>query len=196
MSTHSAGRHQLSGFTAEPIQVELSKLKVSSLIPTSIRDAAIQPTTCQIRMAANCPDLITFMGICCPPIVVKHSMRANRYDVIGNLHTFSMQLAKLPSTTMVTAMYTKANTDLIAKLIQLEILTNRVVPKSLPTTEILRLLDVLFPNEGSCNKQLIKRASFRKLFPQIRTRQQLALALHMANSQLSLSDAVRGENDE
>ncbi|WP_208931255.1 hypothetical protein [Rheinheimera sp. F8] len=185
MSTHSQGSHQLFGSTVKPIQVELSKLKLTSRIPASIRDAVVQPTTCQIRMSDNCPELIGFEAIRCPPIVTKLTSRSHHYDVIGNIHTFNLLRSKLHSETSITVMYTKANANTVKELIRLEVLTNRIIPNSLPTTEIFRLLHALFPNEDGQNKHLLKRPSFRNLFPQICTQHQLALALSVANIQVS-----------
>lgn len=185
MNAQSAKEIWSSKLSIEPIQVELGKLKLSPLIPASIRDAVVQPTACQMRMTASCAELLRIEAICAPPLVAKQNSRASRFDVIGNFHTFNLLRAKHPPEARITVMSIKANAETIAELISLEVLRNRIIPASLPVSELFRLLQALFPNEAGESKHLIKRASFKKLFPGISTRQQLALVLNIANSQLS-----------
>ncbi len=193
MNAHLKANNRLLDLSFKPIQLGLSKIRLSAFIPTSIRDAIVQPSVSQLRMVEQCPELLAFQMTCYPPIVVKQTARAGSFDIVGNFHSFSLIRAKLRPETQITAMYSLASADEIAELIRLEVLTNKIIPESLPATELSRMLQELFPNKEGENKQLLNRENFQRLFPKISSRKQLSFALNRANSQVTSSAKIREE---
>jgi len=193
MNAREKSKNRLLGLLFQPIQVELSKIRLSAVIPASIRDAIVQPSVSQLRMVELCPELLAYQMTCYPPILVKQNARAGTFDIAGNFTSYSLMRAKLPPETRITAMYSVASADAIAELIRLDVLANKIIPHSLPTTELLRLLEELFPNSEGENKQLLNRDSFQRLFPKISSRQKLSHALNRANSQVTPSTKTRGD---
>lgn len=191
MNARDKSKNRLLGLSFQPIQVELAKIRLSDVIPASIRDTIVQPSVSQLRMVEQCPEFLAFQMMCYPPIVVKQTARAGSFDIVGNFHSFSLLRAKLPPETRITAMYSVANADAIAELIRLDVLANKIIPQSLPATELCRLLEELFPNRDGENKQLLNRESFKRLFPKVSSRQKLSHALNRANSQVTPSTKTR-----
>ena len=196
MNAREKSKNLLLGLSFQPLQVELSKIRLSAVIPASIRDAIVQPTVSQLRMVELCPELLAYQMTCYPPILVKQNARVGTFDIVGNFHSFSLMRAKLPSETRITAMYSVASADAIAELIRLDVLANKLIPQSLPATELCRLLEELFPNRDGENKQLLNRESFQRLFPKVSSRQKLSYALNLANSKVTPSAKIRGTYGE